>query len=59
MSEIVEFRYQFRTDEEVKEINIQRSAEEEGLNCQQLCEAFVDLMESAGFSIDNVYAFFQ
>ena len=59
MSEMIELRYLFCTDGESKDISIKRTAEEEGLNCQRLCEAFVDFMESAGFSIDNVYAFFQ
>lgn len=32
---------------------------EDGLSVPDVCEAFVEFMESAGFSVDNIYEYFQ
>lgn len=60
MRESVEFNYVYRDDddEDCKEIRVIKR-HKDSLTCEELCEAFVDFMESAGFSISNVYEFFE
>ena len=60
MNETVEFSY-WITDEhgdDEKRV-IVRKHDEDGLNANTLCEAFVDFMEAAGFSTDNIYDYFN
>ena len=60
MNETVEFSYWF-TDEHGNDEKrvIVRKQSAEGLDTNTLCEAFEDFMESAGFSVDNVYDYFN
>ena len=60
MKEIVEFSYYFESDgSEGKEVNIYRKAHEDGLTVDTLCEAFLEFMESSGFSESQVYKYFS
>ena len=60
MNEMIEFCYTYsdERDEDVKRVIIRKQAKD-GLNGDTICEAFVDLMESAGFCLDNVYRYFK
>ena len=57
---MVEFAYVFTNDEGDDEKRVfVRKQDKYGLNSNDLCEAFVDFMESAGFSVDNIYNYFS
>ena len=60
MKEMVEFAYVFTNDkgDDEKRVFVRKNSDE-GLSADTLCEAFVDFMESAGFSVDNVYDYFE
>lgn len=60
MKESIEFNYVYRDDntDDCKEIRIIKH-NKDSLTCEEICEAFVDFMETAGFSINNVYGFFE
>ena len=56
--ENIEFRYCFKNDGEIKEINVGKKAED-GLHDYEVCEMFLDFMRSVGFSEENIYKYFQ
>lgn len=57
--EMIEFKYCFKDgDDEVKEIKICKR-NEEGLHDYDVCEAFMDFMQSVGFSEENVFKYFS
>ena len=56
--ENIEFRYCFKDDDEVKEINVGKKAKD-GLHDYEVCEMFLDFMRSVGFSEENIYKYFQ
>lgn len=60
MNEMIEFVYTFsdERDDDTKRVIIRKQSKD-GLTADTLCEAFVDLMESAGFCVDNVYKYFN
>lgn len=56
--ENIEFRYCFKDDNEAKEINACKKAED-GLHDYEVCEIFLDFMMSVGFSEQNVRDYFR
>ena len=56
--ENIEFRYCFKEDDEVKEFNFCKKAEN-GLHDYEVCEIFLDFMNSVGFSQENVFKYFN
>ena len=60
MNEMIEFVYTCsdEQDTDVKRVII-RKQNKGGFTTDTLCGAFVDLMEAAGFCIDNVYDYFK
>lgn len=63
MHESIRFNYEFiNKDSEYtydsKEINVHKESKD-GLNCSEVCEAFVDFMVASGFSEQNIYGFFN
>ena len=58
--EKIKFTYKFEEKEfPTKNVKVVCDGDEAGLNTSDVCEAFVDFMESAGFSIDNIYDYFN
>ena len=60
--EYIKFKYGFTDlDHKVpdKKVSVYCDGEEKGLDALDVCEAFVDFMEAAGFSRDNIYDYFQ
>lgn len=58
MMEVVEFSYLFDEDGDSKRVVIKKE-DKDGLNGNDLCDAFVDFMTSAGFSEQNIYDYFK
>jgi len=60
MMEMIEFMYNFSDDHDrdTKRVIIRKQSED-GLTCDELCEAFIDFMEAAGFNTDCVYEYFD
>ena len=60
MNETVEFSYWFSDGRGNDEKRVTfRKQNEEGLEVDTLCEAFVDFMVSSGFSEQSVYDYFS
>ena len=59
--EYIEMRYVFNDgDDDVKEVReIRRSSDKNPLYSSDVCEMFLDLMESAGFSPTNIFDYFR
>ena len=58
--ESIKMVYTFTNDEgEVEKKIIDRKVAESGLIDSDVCEMFEDFMEAVGFSIDNVYQYFN
>ena len=58
MKESIEFVYTFEDENgNTKRIIVNKHAE--ALQCTEVCEAFEDLINSAGFSMDNVLEYFN
>ena len=59
--EYIKFKYEFNDLKHQipdKKVSVYCDGEEDGLDCTEVCEAFVDFMESAGFSRDSIYDYF-
>lgn len=57
--ECIEFKYCFKDgDNDCKEVKVIKR-NEDGLCSTDICEMFVDFMESVGFSTGNVFNYFQ
>ena len=56
--ETVEFKYCYKDGEEVKEIHICKE-NEDGFHDYDVCEMFLDFMQSVGFSEENVFKYFN
>jgi len=58
--ETIEFNYVYADDDsdDMKEIRSVK-CDKGGLDCESVCEAFVDFMETVGFNITNIYKFFE
>ena len=56
--EHIEFKYCFEEDGEVKEVKVIKE-KEEGLHDYDVCEMFLDFMQSVGFSEENVFKYFN
>ena len=56
--ETVEFKYCYKDGEETKEIHICKK-NEAGLHDYDVCEMFLDFMQSVGFSEENVFKYFS
>ena len=58
--ERIKMVYEFLNDKGVVERKIvERKVAKNGLNDQDVCEMFETFMEAVGFSIDNVYQYFN
>jgi len=62
--ERIEFKYEFGSEAD-KSFNTHRvesnmtDRDDCGLKIDEVCENFVDFMESAGFSVDQVFNYFR
>ena len=59
--EAIEFRYTFKDNKygTAKDVRVIKNADDEGLRADEICEMFLDFMETAGFSSKNVLNYFQ
>jgi len=55
--ESIEFRYCYNEDNEVKTVAVNKN-DVEGLHDYEVCELFLEFMNSVGFSEENVYNYF-
>ena len=55
--ENITFSYNFDNDGDEKEVILTKNAD--GLHDYDICEMFVNFMNSVGFSEDNVFRYFQ
>ena len=55
--ECIEMKYCFNDNGEVKEVKLSNKSED-GVSCTEICDMFVDFMESAGYSLENVEEYF-
>ena len=56
--ETIEFKYCYKDGEEAKEIHVCKK-NEDGLHDYDVCEMFLDFMQSVGFSEENVFKYFS
>ena len=57
--EMIEFNYCFKDgDNDAKQVRFEKRGEN-GIADYEVCTAFLEFMESVGYSIDNIYKFFQ
>ena len=56
--ERIDFKYISCDDDDRKEVT-RTFADEDGLRCSDVCEAFVDFMVSAGFAEQNILDYFN
>ena len=56
--EMIEFKYCYKEDGEVKEVNVCKK-DENGLHDYEVCEMFLDFMRSVGFSEENICKYFN
>lgn len=57
--ERIELNYCYRDENDEEKIVTVSRRNEDGLHDYDVCEMFVDFMNSVGFSEDNVFRYFQ
>ena len=57
--ERIEFNYSYRDENGEEKMVTASKRNEDGLHDYDICEMFVDFMNSVGFSEDNVFRYFQ
>ncbi len=59
--ERIQFSYEFHDNDQngddIKEVF--RTIKKDGLNCADVCEAFVDFMTSVGYNEENIVDYFN
>lgn len=57
--ERIEFNYSYRDENGEEKMVTTSKRNEDGLHDYDICEMFVDFMNSVGFSESNVFRYFQ
>lgn len=57
--ERIEFTYNYHDEKGEEKIVTVAKRNEDGLQDYDICEMFVDFMNSVGFSEDNIFRYFQ
>jgi len=57
--ERIEFSYVFRDNDNEEKIVTVSKRNEDGLHDYEVCDMFMDLMRSIGFSEENIYRYFK
>jgi len=59
VKEEIQFSYNFYDKDDGTQHTVTNSKCKECITADELCEMFVDFMESAGYSTDNVFDYFK
>ena len=57
--ERIEFNYSYRDENDEEKMVTASKRNEDGLHDYDICEMFVDFMNSVGFSEENIFRYFQ
>ena len=59
MTERVKFSYVFTDEDDGTVHKVVNTKNKDSITADELCEMFIDFMTSAGYSIENVYNYFE